>query len=101
MIVVVFRADRTEACLGDEYMAALRRMEALATAMPGYVSDKAHVAEDGERLTLFEWESAETLRARATRPDHRQTKQLGRERLYEDDHLQVCDILRESRFAPP
>jgi heme-degrading monooxygenase HmoA len=98
MIVVVFRAHRTETGLGEEYLAALKRMEELAVKMPGYVSHKAYVAEDGERLTLFEWESAETLRAWATHPEHVLTKQLGRERFYEDYHLQVCEVVRESRF---
>ena len=56
MIVVVFRARRTDVGLGEEYMTALRRMEELAREMPGYVSHKAYVAQDGERLTLFEWE---------------------------------------------
>ena len=41
----------------------LKRMADLAVKMPGYVSHKPFVAEDGERLTLFEWESLETLRA--------------------------------------
>jgi heme-degrading monooxygenase HmoA len=100
MIVVVFRAHRTEAGLGEEYLAALREMEALATKMPGYVSHKAYVAQDGQRLTLFEWESAETLRAWATHPDHLAMKQHGRERFYEDYCLQVCEVLRESRFSP-
>ena len=98
MMVVVFRARRTEVGLGDEYLTALRRMEELATRMPGYVSHKAYVAEDSERLTLFEWESAETLRAWATHPEHVLTKQLGRERFYEDYHLQVCEVVREARF---
>jgi heme-degrading monooxygenase HmoA len=79
-------------------LTALTRMEELATEMPGYVSHKAYVAQDGERLTLFEWESAETLRAWATHPEHVLTKQLGRERFYEDYHLQVCEVVRESRF---
>ncbi len=98
MIVVVFRAHRTEAGLGEDYLAALKRMEALATRMPGYVSHKAYVAEDGERLTLFEWESDETLRAWATHPEHVPTQQLGRERFYRDYHLQVCEVVRELRF---
>jgi heme-degrading monooxygenase HmoA len=70
MIVAVFRAHRTEGGLGEEYAAALKRMEDLATKMPGYVSHKAYVAEDGERLTLVERESIETLRgASRARPD--------------------------------
>ena len=41
MMVVVFRAHRTEAGLGEEYFTALKRMEDLARTMPGYVSHKA------------------------------------------------------------
>ncbi len=87
MMVVVFRAYRTEVGLGDEYLTALKQM-ALAAKMPGYVSPKAYVAYVGERLTLIEWESAETLRAWATYPEHVLTKELGRERFYEDYRLQ-------------
>ncbi len=99
MMVVVFRAHRTEAGLGEEYLTALKRMEDLARTMPGYVSHKGYVAQDGERLTFFEWESAETLRAWATHPEHVATKQHGRERFYEDYCLQVCEVVRESRFC--
>ena len=63
--------------LGDEYAEQLKRMADLAVKMPGYVSHKAFVAEDGERLTLIEWESAETLRAWATHPEHVDVKALG------------------------
>jgi hypothetical protein len=42
------------------------------------------VAEDGERLTLFEWESAETLRAGQTHPERLAVKALGRQTFYED-----------------
>jgi heme-degrading monooxygenase HmoA len=69
MVVVVFRAHRTAAGLGPDYSEELRRMAALAVKMPGYISHKAFAAEDGERLSLFEWESAETLHAWATHPE--------------------------------
>jgi heme-degrading monooxygenase HmoA len=99
MMVVVFRARRTEAGDGEEYHAQLRRMADLAQKMPGYISHKPFVAEDGERLTLFEWESPETLHAWATHPEHVPVKQLGREKFYTEYHLQVCEVIRESRFA--
>jgi len=99
MVVAVFRAHRTEIGLGEQDLTALKQMEDLATKAPGYVSHKAYVAQDGERLTLFEWESIETLRAGAAHPEHVLTKALGRERFYEDYHLQVCEVLRESRFT--
>jgi len=95
---VVFRAHRTAAGLGQDYAEQLKRMADLAVKMPGYVSHKAFVSEDGERLTLFEWESAETLRAWATHPEHLAVKALGRRKFYEDYRLQVCEVVRESTF---
>lgn len=99
MMVVVFRAHRTPEGDGEEYFAQLKRMSDLARSMPGYISHKPYVAEDGERLTLFEWESADTLRAWATHPEHVPVKQLGRQKFYTEYHLQVCELVRESKFT--
>jgi heme-degrading monooxygenase HmoA len=99
MIVAVFRARRTPEGLGEEYQYWFRRMSELARAMPGYISHKGYVAEDGERLSFFEWESAEALRAWSTHPEHISTKKLGREKFYLEYHLQVCEVVRESKFV--
>ena len=77
MMVVVFRARRAPAGVGEEYQYWFARMTELARDMPGYISHKAYVADDGERLTLFEWESADTLQAWATHPEHAAVKKLG------------------------
>jgi heme-degrading monooxygenase HmoA len=98
MMVVVFRARRTPEGVGEEYQHWFLRMSELARNMPGYISHKGYVADDGERVTLFEWESADTLRAWATHPEHIPVKQLGREKFYTEYHLQVCDVVRESKF---
>jgi heme-degrading monooxygenase HmoA len=99
MMVAVFRARRTEAGDGEEYYFQLQRMSELARKMPGYISHKPYVAEDGERLTLFEWESPETLRAWANHPEHVPVKELGRQRFYTEYRLQVCEVVRESKFT--
>lgn len=98
-MVIVFRARRTAAGDGDEYYRALKRMSEIARTMPGYISHKPYIAEDGERLTLFEWESAETLHAWATHPEHVPVKELGRQKFYETYHLQVCEVVRQSKFT--
>ena len=54
MIVVVFRARRTPEGEGEEYRRWFLRMSELARQMPGYISHKGYVADDGERLTPFE-----------------------------------------------
>jgi len=99
MMIAVFRARRAPEGLGEEYRYWFKRMTELACKMPGYLSHKGYVAEDGERLTLFEWESAETLRAWATHPEHIAVKKLGREKFYADYHLQVCEVVRESKYG--
>jgi heme-degrading monooxygenase HmoA len=99
MMVVVFRARRTPEGNGEDYYSQLKRMSDLARSMPGYISHKPYVAEDGERLTLFEWESADTLRAWATHPEHVPVKKLGRQKFYTEYHLQVCELVRESKFT--
>jgi heme-degrading monooxygenase HmoA len=98
MMVVVFRARRTPEGVGEEYRHWFLRMIELARNMPGYISHKGYAADDGERLTLFEWESAETLHAWAAHPEHIPVKRLGREKFYIEYHLQVCDVVRESKF---
>jgi heme-degrading monooxygenase HmoA len=62
MVVVGFRS-RLRAEDADVFHAVAERMEALASAMPGFISYKDYVAEDGERVSIHEWESAEHLRA--------------------------------------
>ncbi len=99
MIVVIFRARRTHEGEGPEYRHWFLRMSELARKMPGHISHKGYVAEDGERLTLFEWESAEALRAWATHPEHVPVQRLGREKFYTEYHLQVCELMRESKFV--
>jgi heme-degrading monooxygenase HmoA len=99
MMVVVFRARRTPEGDGEDYSNQLTRMAELAREMPGYISHKPYVAADGERLTLFEWESADTLQAWATHPEHISVKALGRRKFFTEYHLQVCKLVRESKFT--
>lgn len=99
MMVVVFRARRTAGGVGEEYNHWFLRMVELARNMPGYISHRGYAADNGDRLTLFEWESADTLEAWATHPEHLKVKRLGREKFYAEYHLQVCEVVRESRFG--
>ena len=97
MILTVFRARlRLEAA--DEYFETAQRISAIAKTMPGYISHKLFVAEDGERLTLVEFESAEALKAWSTHADHVQAKVLGRENFYASYRFQVCTVDRDRSF---
>ena len=97
MIVTVFRS-RLLPGVKDDYVALADRMNALAKTMPGYISHKGFFAEDGERVTVVEFESEEGMRAWRMNPEHRAAQKKAREIYYSEYSVQVCNIVRESKF---
>ena len=97
MVVTVFR-NRLNASAQDEYANWAARMSALARQMPGYLSHKTFVADDGERVTIVEFESEDAQRAWATHAEHVTAKRKGRESFYSEYRIQVCTVQRESGF---
>ena len=72
-----------------------------ALKAPGFRSIKDFVAEDGERLALIEFETEAQSRAWAAHPEHRKAQQEGRDVYYAEYSIQVCEVVRESRFRRP
>lgn len=70
----------------------------LAASMPGYLSHKGFVAEDGERVTLVEFESQEAMRAWSMHPEHIEAKKKGRKNFYSEYRIQIRTPIRESNF---
>jgi heme-degrading monooxygenase HmoA len=97
MIVTVFRSRLMPGLRGD-YVALVERMVELAKGMPGYISHKGFFAEDGERCTIVEFESAEAQRAWRMHPEHRAAQRAGRDTYYEAYSMQICEVTREARF---
>ena len=97
MVLTVFRSRLREDARAD-YTAHAQRMSELARTMPGYRSHKVFTAEDGERLTIVEFEDEAGQREWATNLEHVAAKKLGRESFYSEYSLQVCTVTRESRF---
>jgi heme-degrading monooxygenase HmoA len=98
MVVAVFRS-RVREDHAEEYYDQADEMAEIARTMPGFISWKGYAAEDGERVSIHEWESAEHLAAWRNHPEHVRVQGLGRERFYEEYTLYVCDGPRESRFV--
>jgi heme-degrading monooxygenase HmoA len=96
-IVTVFRS-RVRPEVLDEYAPMAARMSELAQKMPGYIAHKGFVAEDGERVTIVEFESEETHRAWARHAEHMEAKKKGRSTFYSDYRIQICAVQRESEF---
>ena len=97
MVVTVFRS-RLKAGAQAEYAQWAARISALAQSMPGYISHKGFVADDGERVTIVEFDSMDSLRAWSHHPGHVEAKQKGRSDFYVEYRIQVCDVRRESAF---
>ena len=98
MMMIVFRS-RLAAEAGADYAEMADAMLARARSMPGFLEFKHFHADDGERLALIRWESAETLRAWADDPEHRDAQRRGRERWYTAYTIDVAEVVRTSRFA--
>lgn len=99
MILTIFRSRlKPEA---QEYAQWAARMNETARQMPGYIAHKGFVAEDGERVTIVEFESAQAQRDWSRHPDHVEAQRLGRERFYLEFRISVCSVERESRFPDP
>ena len=97
MILTVFRS-RVKPEAQEEYKSWAARLAETARLMPGYLSHKGFVAEDGERVTIVEFESAEALRAWSVHPEHLEAKKKGQAAFYSEYRVLVCAVERESRF---
>ncbi len=62
MITTIFRSRLNLEYLAD-YQETSARIDALARTVPGFISIKNFAAEDGERLSIVEFESWETMHA--------------------------------------
>ncbi len=76
MLVTVFRS-RLRPGSRDEYVALVDRMTEIARTMPGYISHKGFFADDGERVTIVEFEHEEGLRAWRLNPEHVAAQKAG------------------------
>ena len=99
MIVIVFRSRMREGCDMQELMQHGTRMYELASGMPGFVSYKDFAAEDGENVSLVEFESLETLKAWRDHPEHVAVQRRGREAFFTEYRIQVCDTVRSYAFT--
>ncbi len=98
MIVTIFRSRlRSEAA--EEYAEWATHISQLAKTMPGYISHKGFTADDGERVTVVEFEDEEAQRNWSINAEHLHAKSKGRSTFYAEYKLQVCRVVRETQFV--
>jgi heme-degrading monooxygenase HmoA len=93
MIITVFRS-RLNPDAVDEYGPMAKRMSELARTIPGYVSHKGFVAEDGERVTIVEFETEEALKEWSRHKEHATAKRRGIESFFSEYKFQICSLVR-------
>jgi heme-degrading monooxygenase HmoA len=97
MIVTVFRS-RLKAGAENDYVPMAKRMAELARSIPGYVSHKGFWADDGERVTIVEFEHEEGQRAWRTHPEHMKAQREGRLKYYSEYDIKVCEVKSANAF---
>src|SRR5262245_49335970 len=97
MILTIFRS-RLRPENQKDYSVWAASMHDLAITMPGFISIKTFTAEDGERVSLVEFDSEESVKHWREQTDHRQAQELGRKSFYSEYRIQVCQPLREHSF---
>ena len=97
-VVVVFRS-RLNHGVEAAFEPEAARMKTLASAMPGFLDYKVFTADDGERVSIIEFESFESERAWRDHPEHRDAQQRGRAEYYAGYRLQVCAVQQDRAFG--
>jgi heme-degrading monooxygenase HmoA len=94
MIVTVFR-NRLIPGAQEEYVPMAKQMSEQARAVPGYISHKSFTTDDGERVTIVEFESEEALREWRIHPEHAKAKRRGIEAFFSEYKYQICSVIRD------
>ncbi len=100
MILTVFRS-RLHGEDRQAYDEQVRTTAALAEQTPGFRGHKMFVADDGERVTLVEFEDMAAQRAWSLSAEHRTAAKAGRRAFYDFYKIQICHVERESSFVRP
>lgn len=98
MVVVVFRSCIRPDVDPAALEAAATRMYELASQAPGFISYKDFAAEDGEYVSIVEFEDETTLKAWRNHPEHLAMQERGRREFMQSYHIQVCAPIRSYAF---
>ena len=98
MIIVLFGTEMRDDADLDDYKATSKQMLELARQIPGFISIKGFVAEDGEAIAIARFASEEALEAWRNHPEHVKAQRRGREQFYHAYWVQVCKTIRDYEF---
>ncbi|HSG33950.1 MAG TPA: antibiotic biosynthesis monooxygenase [Sphingomonadaceae bacterium] len=99
MYLNVFRSRKREGYDADAYAEESARMVALAQQQPGFLAYKSYAAEDGESVTISEWEDEASALAWRGIAEHKVAQAHGRSAYYSEYTMFVCVDPRVHRFT--
>ena len=97
MYLVVFRSRKSPDHDAAAYARDAQRMVEMAKAQAGFLAVKTYTAEDGETVTVSEWESKAAAKAWRAHGEHAPVQGKGRQSYYESYTMFTCadpDIAR-------
>ncbi len=97
MVTVLFRS-RLASPKDPAYDEWAPKIFELAKQSPGFVSFRMFEGEDGDRLSVIEFDSLEAVDAWREHPEHLEAQKLGQASFYSEYHLQVCEQVRSYSF---
>ena len=100
MVIVTFRNRMAPGVDEQEYGQRVGKLFEIVAALPGFRGIRSYESEDGERLSLIEFDSHESLAAWREHAEHRVAQELGKQKYYSEYHLQICELVRESHKEP-
>ena len=99
MYLNVFRSRKRADMDAAAYAADAARMEALAAQQPGYIAYRFYLSEDGEGLSLSEWDSEAHARAWAAHAEHVLVQARGRTAYYDSYTVYSCNQPQVRAFS--
>jgi heme-degrading monooxygenase HmoA len=98
MVLVVFRSRVREGADLSRLEPIGKRMYELAVSMPGFRSYKDFTSEDGESVSIVEFEDEASVLAWHAHPEHRAAQEYGRAEIFSEYRIQICTPYRERTF---
>ena len=98
-IVTVFRSRLRPDAEANGYHETADLMEERARAMHGFVSFKTFTADDGERVSIVEFDSTEHHNSWRDDPAHREAQRRGRDEFYTEYEISVSRRYHHRSFS--
>jgi heme-degrading monooxygenase HmoA len=98
MLVILFRSTLTPEA-GEDYGDMGDAMLEHARSQPGFVDYKQYHTDDRERLTVVWWKDEATLEQWRNDSRHVAAKKMGRDRWYQDYHIEIAKVVHEAHYV--